>query len=93
MDSSKGIQRKSEFNKVTENQRTGGNPNLSSKIPSTAIMSLVMSTCLFWVCLVVFYEEPLRELFNMSVSTRKLFLYLLSNKYFLEPPQSWHFFL
>lgn len=47
MDSSKGIQRKSEFNKVTENQRTGGNPNLSSKIPSTAIMSLVMSTCLF----------------------------------------------
>lgn len=93
MDGSKGIQRNSEFNKVTGNQRVGRNPNLSSKIPSTAIISLVMSTCLFWVYLVVFYEESLRELFNMSVFTRKLFLYHLSNKYFLEPSQSWHFFL
>lgn len=81
MDGSKGIQYNSEFSKVTENQRVGGNPNSSSKIPSTEIMSLVMSTCLCWACSYVFYEEPLRELFNMSAFTRKLSLYYWSNEY------------
>lgn len=66
-----------------QNQEVGGNPNSSSKIPSTATTTLVMSTLSIQsVFSVVFYKESFRELFNMSVFTRKLSFYCLSNEYY-----------
>lgn len=61
---------------MIDNQRVGGHPSSSSTIPSNVFCNAHMSN--LSVFLVVFYEEPLGELFSMSVFTRKLSLYLLS---------------
>lgn len=80
MDGLRGRQRNSGFDKVKENQKLGGNPNPVSKILSTT-MPLVISVSILNVFFVVFYQEPYRELLNISFFTRKLFLYCLSNEY------------